>query len=107
MRFDKRQVLGNRMEYMCDIFADSSNDVLIVNKVQGSYGLRDEEDICREFISHSLKEINQSPYYSVDLYNRDTIEDEISEAIIYLQEKIDRLKLAREVNNIINKVYEE
>lgn len=107
MRFDKRRVLGNAIEYICDIFADSKNDVLIINKIEGHYGLKDEKDICREFILNSLKEVNQSPYYEVNLYDNTQINSEINEAIEYLMDKVKKLEVASEVNNIINKVYED
>ena len=80
MRFDKRRVLGG-CEYKCDIFADSKNDVLIINKIEGYYGLKDDKDVCREFILNSLKEVNQSPYYEVNLYDNIQINSEINEAI--------------------------
>lgn len=107
MRFEKRMVLGNRTEYECDIFADSKNDVLIVNKVDGYYGLKYDKDICREFIISSLKEVNQSPYYNVNDYDNKLINKEIDDAIEYLMDKVKKLEVAREVNNIINKVYED
>lgn len=106
MRFTKRRCFGSN-EYICDIFADSKNNVLIINKIEGSYGLKDDKDICREFILNSLKEVNQSPYYEVDLYDNNKIENDIDEAIEYLQERINKLELSREVNNIINKIYED
>lgn len=105
MRFNKRRCFGGN-EYVCDIFADSKNNVLIINKIEGSYGLKDDKDVCREFILNSLKEVNQSPYYEVDLYDNNKIENDIDEAIEYLQERINKLELSREVNNIINKIYE-
>lgn len=83
------------------------NNVLIINKIEGSYGLKDDKDICREFILNSLKEVNQNPYYEVDLYDNNKIENDIDEAIEYLQERINKLELSREVNNIINKIYED
>lgn len=106
MRFTKRRCFGGN-EYVCDIFADSKNNVLIINKIEGSYGLKDDKDVCREFILNSLKEVNQSPYYEVDLYDNNKIENDIDEAIEYLQERINKLELSREVNNIINKIYED
>lgn len=106
MRFDKRRVLGG-CEYKCDIFADSKNDVLIINKIEGYYGLKDDKDVCREFILNSLKEVNQSPYYEVNLYDNIQINSEINEAIEYLMDKVKKLEVASEVNNIINKVYED
>lgn len=106
MRFTKRRCFGDK-EYVCDIFADSKNNVLIINQIEGSYGLKDDKDICREFILNSLKEVNQSPYYEVDLYDNNKIENNIDEAIEYLQERINKLELSREVNNIINKIYED
>ena len=107
MRFYKKRVLGNANEYVCDIFADSDSEVLIVNKVEGHYGLKDEKDICRDFILNSLKEVNQSPHYNVDLYDNTIINSEIDEAIEYLMDKVKKLEVAREVNSIINKVYED
>lgn len=107
MRFFKRRVLGNAVEYVCDIFADSSNEVLIINKIEGSCGLKDDKDVCREFILNSLKEVNQSPYYNINLYDNKLINSEIDEAIEYLMDKVNKLEVAREVNNIINKVYED
>lgn len=107
MRFYKKRILGNVNEYVCDIFADSDSEVLIVNSVEGSYGLKGTEDICRDFILNSLKEVNQSPYYNVDLYDNTIINSEIDEAIEYLMDKVKKLEVAREVNNIINKVYED
>ena len=107
MRFVKRRILGNEIEYECDVFVDSKNDVLIVNKVSGNYGLKDEKDICRELIASSLKEIKQSPYYSVDTYDNKAVNNEIDETISYLQDKINKLITIREVNNIINKSYED
>lgn len=106
MRFEKRRILGG-CEYKCDIFADQENDILVVNKVEGSYGLKDEKDVAREFIICSLKQVNQSPYYEVDLYDNTQINSEIDEAIECLMDKIKKLDVAREVNNIINKVYED
>ena len=107
MRFNKRKTFGGN-EYVCDIFADSKNDVLIVDKIEGYYGLSQyKEDVCRDFILDSLKEVNQSPYYGVNLYNKNEVENEIKESIEYLQEKINKLELSREVNNIINKAYED
>lgn len=106
MRFEKRRVLGG-CEYKCDIFADKENNIMIINKVEGSYGLKDEEDIAREFIINSLKVINQSPYYSVDLYDNEKVKVEIDDAIKYLKENIDKLELARELNDIVNNVYDD
>lgn len=105
MRFNKRKCFGGN-EYICDIFADSKNNVLIVNKIRGTYGSKTDKDVCREFILNSLIEVNQSPFYNVNLSNKNEVENEIDEAIEYLQEKINKLELSREVNNIINKIYE-
>lgn len=107
MRFYKKRVLGNTNEYVCDIFADSDSEVLIINKIEGHYGLKDDKDVCREFILNSLKEVNQSPYYSINLHDNKLINSEIDEAIEYLMDKAKKLEVAREVNNIINKVYED
>lgn len=106
MRFTKRRCFGGN-EYVCDIFADSKNNVLIVNKIRGAYGSKTDKDVCREFILNSLIEVNQSPFYNVNLSNKNEVENEIDEAIEFLQEKINKLELSREVNNIINKIYED
>lgn len=106
MRFNKRKCFGGN-EYICDIFADSKNGILIVNKIRGSYGSKGDKDVCREFILNSLTEVNQSPFYNVNLSDKNEVENEINESIEYLQEKINKLELSREVNNMINKIYED
>lgn len=104
MRIEKRGIFNN-INYVCDVFADSKNDVLIIDKVDGTFdlNLRTREDISRDIIMLTLREINESPYYTVNLYSKNAINKEIDEAIEYLENKLEKLKLVKEMNNIINK----